>query len=570
MNRPLSYLWKVAIIAITAFAISACGGDDEDTTDEPSGTTGGGESSPVVSAGPARQAGDDTLVAAWVSDLTSMDPPVGAAEANWAFGVNVYEPLVGYAYTEAEDGSLVWDGLGVTPQLAESWEIDGATVTFKLREGVKFYPSGNEMTAEDVKYSFVRTPFVEGGSGRFNSNLAGIFDAEQQVEVVDDYTLAIHFTDAEGNPLLNPVSIPSLRFVQFHILDSEVVKSHATADDPWALAWVAENTAGTGPYFVESRLPGQETILQAIPDHWNGMPDFTRIIFRVTAGADVVSLMKGGEIDYVNFLGTRELDELAEAGFKVLNHPIPNIVRADLPLDAPGLEDPMVRQALAYAMPYDQIIQTAFSGRGERAYSVINPKSPGFDPSWETYTNDLDKAQELLDEAGVSDLSIPIFYDSSILYFEDIALLMKDTYSQIGVNLELRGMPTAEIATLRTAQTSGEGALPGIILNQGTIWLDDPDPTVQCCYQALGSTGKGNLTQYTNATVDELHFGHRFDTDETARAEAYTEIQQILADEVPTIPIIVTGRTIALHPSLTKVLFTADQHPRLWFVQKVQ
>jgi peptide/nickel transport system substrate-binding protein len=563
MTRALRFaVLGVATLATTL--LLACGGDSNKGT-SPAGSTGqsSGAATQAVAAGPARQAAADTLVVAWTGDLNSMDPPFSLVEWNRELTLNVYEMLVNYKFKERADGALVWEGLEVAPGLAESWTVDGPAVMFKLRKGAKFYPSGNDVTADDVKWSFDRTINVPGGFGKFNANLAGIFDAQKQVEVIDPKTVKITFTDSQGNPILLPASLPSMRFPQFAIIDSKAVKAKVPADDPWGTAFLKENVVGSGPYYVEKRTPGQETALKTVPNYDGKKPAFDRVILRVIKDpADILALMKRGEVDASTGLGMRELNSLQEAGFTILNAPIPNIVRVDMTMDRAPLDKKEIRQALAYAMPYDTILKNVFGGRGERATSFVNPQSPGFLDSFKTYQTDPNKAKDLLTKAGVgSGLQVDIFYDSGIPSNEDIALLIQDALRKINVTANLKAQPTTQYAADRTARAKGEPVQIGLTLAQAVIWLDDPDPNTDVW---IKSNGTSNATGYKSAQADQLHLQNRFSSDAKARKEAYEKIQQMVADDVPMIPLLVTGRNAAMNPKITGFSFTADPHNRFW------
>jgi peptide/nickel transport system substrate-binding protein len=580
MNREMQLSFhrtalQAAVLAV-ALLVVACGGESKK---EAKSTTGAGAGAGAVAAtpakqaaaGPARQAPADTLVVAWSGDLNNMDPPFTSAEWNREFALNVYEPLVHYKVKERADGALVWEGLDVSPSIAESWTIDGPSVTFKLHKGVKFYPSGNELTADDVKYTFIRTLLVPGGIGKFNENLAGIFDAEKQVEVIDPYTVKITFTDSKGTPmLLAGASLPSMRFPMFGIVDSKVVKSKATADDPWAAAWMKENTAGTGPYYVEKRTPGTETVLRVVPGYWGKKPGFDRVILRVVKdSATVISLMKRGEVDITTAIGTtRELDALQEAGFTIYNAAIPNIMRMDIALEKPPLDKKEVRQAIAYAIPYDVILKNVFGGRGTRAYSYVNPQSPGYLDAFKTYTPDLNKAKDLLQKAGVgSGFQLDLYYDVGIPWNEDVALLIQDELRKLNITVTLKGELTTQFAADGLARSMGQPTFQGLKLSTGVIWLDDPDPNTDSSVKSTGSLGiptSRNPSGYNNPMVDELHAKYRFSSDAAARKGAYEKIQQMVAEDVPLIPLVVTGRNAAIHPTITGFTFTADPHNRFW------
>ncbi|QTV80437.1 hypothetical protein KAE78_05825 [Microbacterium sp. NIBRBAC000506063] len=317
------------------------------------------------------------VVVAWTGDINSMDPPNNPIEWNRELSFATYETLVNHEFVESEAGSLVWMGLDVAPGLADSWEIDGPTVTFHLNEDAVFYPSGNPVTAEDVYWSFDRALEHPGGYGLFNFNLAGIFSAPDQIEVIDDKTVSITFQNSSGDPLLLPFSVTSLRFPHFGIIDSVAAQEHATPEDPWAVSYLDWNTLGSGAYYVAERKENEEIIFEAVPDYYRGQPAVTRVVATISANADLVALMKSGAVDIARAgLSNQQLDELEASGFTVLTEAVPNIVRLALAMDDERLADPLVRKAIAYAIPYEQINNVVYSGRGEKAESIVNPLSP--------------------------------------------------------------------------------------------------------------------------------------------------------------------------------------------------
>lgn len=556
-----SVLAPLVVVVLTAAGCTSEGGSSP--TQSP-GTTGTGPTEPTGPQAPPRQAGDDTVVIAWTGDLNSLDPPDSLVEWNREVSLALYDTLLTYKLDEQPDGSLVWDGLEVAPGLAERWEVDGASVTFFLRQDVTFNRTGNPLTAEDVKYSFVRAPEVPG-FGRFNSNLAGIFEPDRQIEVIDDYTIRFTFELSDGTPHLLTASLPSLRFPIFGIVDSKEVQSHVTADDPWGYEWLKENGAGSGPYVIDSRTPGTETILRAVPNHWSGQQGFDQVVFRVFASpADIVSLMLRGEVDLTASLPDRELQALREAGFTIMNAPIPDIWRLDLPVDVPPLDMVEVRQAIAYALPYDTIITRSFV-QAERAYSYVNPAAPEFVPAWDMYQTNMDTARELLDQAGVGDgFNIDLYYDSGVTTWEDIALFIQASLGEIGIQVSLKPLPTATFAEQSTAMAAGEDVMPGLALRRGVIWLDDAAPNTGLW---ILSNGFNNATHYGREDLDQLHLENEFNSNLEERTQAYQLIQRESAEDVPLIPLAVRGHPVAVHPDITGVAFTADPHLRVHLIR---
>ena len=396
-----------------------------------------------------------------------------------------------------------------------------------------------------------------------------------------------------------------MRFPIFGIVDSVEVMSHAQEDaacrpeidaaavegtayipregcDVWGHLWLKNNPEGSGPYVIESTTPGTELILSRVQGHWTegdqsqigrAYNGFDRVIYRVfNSSADIVALMLGGEVDVAFALGTRELNALAEAGFTVVNAEIPDVWRLDLPVTTPPFDNPLVREAIAHAVPYQTILDNVFAN-ATRAFSIVNPASPSFIPEadWPT---DLDRARDLLGQAGLADgFETDFYYDSSRQEWEDLALFLQASLGEVGIVLNLKPLPATEFATQTTARFTDDTVMAGIQGRSGIIWLDDADPNVGLWLVTRGFPGPvgvggfSNATHYSNIAVDTLHFENRYNPDLEARTEAYREVQRIVAVDIPIVPIAVRGYPGAIHPTITGVTFTADPHLRSYLLR---
>ena len=538
---------SAAMLSAAAAAAAACS------------PTGGAKRGTRLSAPAANQ----PFVYAIPTDVNSMDPANTKGNTDQEFSHSVYERLATAKWKDdTGDGTLVYDGLVLTPQLATSWDVDGATVTFHLRTDVKFYPTGNPLTAEDVRYSFERLTRIIG-TGSFQASVAGIYKPDQ-LKVVDDHTFQVTFTDPAGKPVLSPVSLANMRFQQFGIIDSVEVKKHVTAADPWATAWLQKNLASTGPYYVDSRVPNDQIVLKAVPNHWSGeQPYYQTIIVKITGSADVVSLLKSGAVHYAaDGLTGRQYKDLEAGGFKIRHADIPNRMRVSMAMDKGPTADKAVRQALMHSIPYDKIISTALAGYGSRDDAFANPHDPLRLPLWKAYDYDPAKTKKLLADAGVQNLTVKFWYSSDISYNEDIALLVKDSMAQAGVTLVPTPRPGLQLTTLARDRSMGKPSeMDGMYLTQGVFnWLDDPETLVDSSGK---SDSPSNWTRINIPEIDQLHRDFRKSTDVTARTNAYHRIQEILFDQASVNPIVVLGRTVATSPGLAGITFVWG--PYQWF-----
>ena len=302
-------------------------------------------------------------------------------------------------FIDQQDGTLMADPVEVVPELAESWTVDGPVITFKLRPGVKFYPTGNPMTAEDVRYTFERLVRIVG-NGRNQAGIAGLFKAEQ-VEVVDPMTVKITFTDGSGVPTRDPGG-------------ADLDEVPAVRGDQLGRGQEARHRRGSMGQRMDEEEPrhdrallhrepplGQQLELKAVPNHWSGkQPPFEDVVLRITGNADLVSLIKGGVVDYAaEGLTGRHTTPWRLPAFRC------SMARRRRSCGSHGdgqgaVHRSRVRQAMLYAIPHDRIIKTALAGRGKRQICMFNAEDWTCNNSYDKYKLDLDKAKELLKEAG--------------------------------------------------------------------------------------------------------------------------------------------------------------------------
>lgn len=540
LRRSRRWLAALAALAL-AVGLAAC-----------SSSSGSGSDSGTDSS----DGGSHTLVQAVATDANGLDPAKCLTSSCHELAFNTYERLVTFKYKPSSNGSQIYDALEVTPQLASSWKQDGATVTFTLRDDVKFYPSGNPLTADDVVYSFARLTSLPGTNGNFQAAVAGLYNPSQTV-AVDPHTVAITYTNRSGAPTVSPVSLPNMRFTQFAIIDSVEAKKHATDTDPWSTDWLKDNAVGSGTYYVASRTPNEQTELALVPTSWwPNKPYYDKVVYRITGGADIVSLLKSNSVNYVseNLTG-QQIDDLKSNGFSVTNEPTPTTLILQMAADSGPTANASIRQALQYAIPYDQIIKTALGGLGTRATSLYNPQDPNGTDNWKVYTYDTAKAKKLLSDAGAKDLSIDFWYSSDYSYNQNIALLIKQAFGEAGVTLNLQPRPGSQLATLASNRALGKPdglAMTGIYMSQSVIWLDDPSTRTEV---SLITTASSNWTRFSDATVDATQTQYGVAPGTQARTDAYKKVQEIMFNAGTFNQIITLGQTVITPKSMSGVTY---------------
>src|SRR3954453_3041953 len=322
---------------------------------------------------------------------------VGSNQTVNGLSWNCYDRLLSYASKNFPDGTLSYDREKLAPELAESWEVaaDGMSCTFKLRKDAKFH-DGTPVTAKDVKWSFDRAGKV-GGFPTFQMS-AGSLEKSEQFIVVDDHTFRIDYVRKDKMLLFNVAVV-----VPF-IINSELAKKNATSEDPWALAWLRNNEAGGGAYRIESWKPGSETVLARFDDWKSGpLPKLKRVIARDGPSAGTRrAMLARGDADISSGFAPRDFEQIIREGkVKVSGVPIPNALwSVALNTAKPPFDNVKLRQAVAWAMPYEQIQSSAFFGRAVPMYGGVADVSKPVWPQAFPYVTDLDKAKALMKEAG--------------------------------------------------------------------------------------------------------------------------------------------------------------------------
>src|SRR5690606_19414288 len=132
--------------------------------------------------------------------------------------------------------------------------------------------------------------------------------------------------------------------------------------DPWATEWKAKNEAASGEYYVERHRPGVETVLRAHPDYWGGKPYFERVVLKVVpSSANRALLLQRGSVHIARDLSIDEIESLRDApGVKVVSAPTRDQYHLGLNNKKGPFKDPKVRQALSYAVPYEEIVKNVF------------------------------------------------------------------------------------------------------------------------------------------------------------------------------------------------------------------
>ncbi len=418
----------------------------------------------------------------------------------------------------------------IEPALAESWEIseDGLVYTFHLRQGVKWH-DGTEFTAEDVLFTFEAVLLEENAIDWRPNLMQG--DQPMQFEAVDDYTVRVTLNEPDAT-VLTALSIP---IVPAHAFDSVNM-----LDAPYNT-----NPIATGPFkFVEWNT-GESIILEANQDYWRGAPCLDRIVIRFIEGPDnTANALLAGELDFARVDGADVTPFQDNPDFEMVTAPRDLMRYVGFNVQSPIYSDPAVRRALAVGLDRQAIIDIAAGGYGVLADSVFNSAVFMYEPGRnEPYPYDPELAQEMLAEAGWTDsdgdgildkdgqpMAMRLVYAGYWSLMQAIAPVVYDNWRALGVDVQLTPLDEAASYEEIYDNTSPQKPYDAMLGGWG---LFGPEPDHYRNYLA-SETG---FFAYNNAEVQALFEQGRRETDPERRYEIYAQIDALLWEDLPMIPI---------------------------------
>ncbi|MFT4010342.1 MAG: ABC transporter substrate-binding protein [Nocardioidaceae bacterium] len=530
------------------------------------------------SGGGSAKGDSKTLVVALEDVTTGFDPdgPNSATQSAIESIGNAFGTLLTYSLKD-EDGVLYPDYTDFQPAMATSWESseDGKTWTIKLRDDIKSC-AGNPLTAEDIVWTWGRMKSVTGTNaiGWFFGNVGGVFNADAvaegatdadktltEVTAVDEHT--VQFKLQAPNALFPRVlTIPFLA-----TFDSTELKKHVTDADPWAHDYTQKvGPAGFGPYCVSQWDSGNSLTWEANPG-WYEQPYFTKVIeTKVPSDANRVASLVNGQVQATQGLTPNQYKELGSNDkVDVLGYTgtddlyfMPNF---DI---EPWVGDKgrLLRQAVAYALPYDEIIDQIYYGSAERKNSVIASGYAGIVEET-PYDTDLEKSKELLAQAGYPDgkgleqyaKGLVLNYDSERKgTLEPIAILIQTALAKVGIPITLEPITEAEYGS-RSITTKD---VPIYMMNNARALIPDAGYAMQVFYVSAAKGGIVNANNYANDTVDSLYAESAQLPDGEERNALLKEIQDILWDDLPWIPIALPQTQFAVADGIKGVVSTPD------------
>ena len=480
---------------------------------------------------------EDTVTVAMVSEAAELDPQGNPTQPDAIINVQVYEGLV----------RMNNDTNKIEPWLAESWEqMDDETLRVKLREGV-MWQDGTELTTEDVLYTIQR-----GKLSTSKEYCWGAIDVER-CEIVDKYTIDIRTFGAY--PALLSMMVDNGWLI--------VNKNYFETND---YDWVIRNPMGTGPWTFTEWIAGDSVSFVRNENYWGQKPYFGNLVIR-TISDDTTRAMalETGEVDYVIGVQASQVDYLQSTDVCDI-HLFPGMTLEYLVVNGAHeeLADVRVRQALRYAIDLESMVNIAYGVTATPADGIVTVANQYYVecPAELQYTYDLEKAKALMKEAGWENgfSATIICKDSS----DRISMceMLKNAWAELNIDLEIQVM---DIGTYYDKVLSGDTwfALGGFVClaNDGDMYHD---------YFYSTQNVNMNYGAYKNPDYDALADSGRYELDDGKRREIYSEMQNLLREDLPWIPLAYAYESVGIRSTLTGADLDKNGQPRFQFICPVE
>jgi len=497
----LHILFRLGIASVVLLFLGACERQPE-------------ASLPGMSDGLVPEYGD-TFIEASIGDASNLLPVLSSDSASSSINSLVYNGLLRY------NGQLELEG-----ELAQRWEVseDNRVLTFHLRRDVRWH-DGSPFTSADVKFTYelyidpeIPTAYAES------------FSQVARVETPDPYTFVAHYDTPYAPALLSWATAIHPR----HLLEgTDVLRSP-----------LSRSPVGTGPYRFGEWVSGEKIVLEANPDYFEGPPYIRRVVYRIIPDVSTQFLeLQTGSLDFMG-LTPLQFDRQTNTpafrrNYNKYQYLSFGYTYLGYNLRRPLFADKRVRQALAYAIDEQELIDGVLLGYGVAATGPYKPDTWVYNPAVRQYHYDPEKARQLLAEAGWHDTGgdgvlekdgKPLSFTIVTNQGNDLRIktgeIIQRRFREIGVDVRLR---VVEWATF-LKDFINPGNFDATILG----WSGGPEPDqYNIWHSSKTAPGQLNFIGFEHPEIDELLERGRRVFGQEQRKEYYDRFQEILAEEQP-------------------------------------
>ncbi|MHB1243804.1 MAG: ABC transporter substrate-binding protein [Gaiellaceae bacterium] len=530
-------LLMLLVAAMLVVAAAGCGGDDEEGT---GGTTA------AETEGEA--AGGGTLVFAGAADPVALDGALVSDGESLRVITQIFETLVALKPGTTEP----------VPGLAESWEAndDGTVWTFKIRQGVKFH-DGTDLDAEAVCFNFDRWynfkgPLQNPGATYYWQVVFGGFSTFDKDSGAPEESLYKSCMAMDATTVMLTLTKPSATFIPalsqqaFSIASPKALQEfkadEGTVDADGVFSpsgtFGTENPIGTGPFKFQSWTRNDRLVLVRNDDYWGEKAKIDELIVRPIAdNAARLQALQTGEIQGYDLVEPQDIATIeGDETLQVIDRPAFNVAYVGFNIGRKPTDDPQVRQALAYGLDRQSVVDNFYSGRAVVATQFMPPEVVGYADDVPTYEYDPEKAKQILTDAGYT-LPVPIEFwyptDVSRPYMPD----PKRNFEAFAASLNNSGFKvTAKSAPWNpdylgrvNGGTAGNAYLIGWTGDYG-----DADNFIGTFFQSPQKAW--GTTEKPLPEIEKLLNDAEIETDESVRETLYQEANRKIMTELPGVP----------------------------------
>lgn len=521
--KSLKQLLALSAVLFLTLVLAACTSDSDV---EPEGEESA-EGTP---------AGGQDLVISEMSDIVSMDPHGNNDVPSSNVRYNLYDGL-----------TVLNEDMEVEPGLATEWEQkDDTTWSFTLRDDVTFH-DGTPFNAEAVVANLNRVRDTAMASPRMF-----LYEMITDVEAVDEFTVDIT-TEYPFAPLLAHLAHDGGGMISKDVIDQDYQQAldaagqDMTAEEYYELRdsgdaeevqdaispelgkYVTENPVGTGAFKLQSRSPGEEVVLERNDDYYGEATTLDTATFKVVPEtASRIAEIESGTSHIAGTVESSNADRIANGAETALDETESmSLSYIGFNTEKEPLNDPLVRQAISYAIDREEIISGVYDGVGIPAKGPLAPGVFGYDENVEGISYDLEKAKELLAEAGYEDgLDLSIWTNDSPERV-NTAIYLQESLKEIGINLTVEQLEWGAYL-----EETAAGNHDMFILGWSTVTGDADYGTYPLFHSSMHGD-PGNRSFLSDDKVDELLEAGRRETNEEERLNIYSELQDHLVEVAP-------------------------------------
>jgi len=483
-----------------------------------------------------------TLTIASGTDIESTNIHTVTSSPSFSVLEHIYEPL----FSMSAEGVL-------EPLLAESiTATSDTTYVIELKQGINF-TDGTPFNAEAVKANLDWVLNADNGAPfRFLLVVAG---QPAEVEVVDEYTVQIT-TAIPFAPLPAHLSHGALAMISPAVIEQ-------------GTDFMASNTAGTGPYVLTEWARSEQVVLTRNDEYWGDSPAIETVIFRVIleAGARLVEL-EAGTVDVALRVPPADIDRLEmNPDVNVVITPGLRTIYIFFNVTEPPFDDVRVRQAVNYAVDNDAIVASLFDGAALSSQAPFAP--PIFGYSAQTpYSRDVERARELLADAGIEEGTTVTLYHPTGRYSQDalVAEVVRAQLADVGLNVELQTLEWTQYVP-HVRRPKPENNIQFAMLGWGVPTMD-ADYALYALFHSTEAPPGFNGAFYNNPEVDRLLDEARSTLDTETRQGLYAEAIATIWEDAPWLFLYSEIQVTAVRSNVTGFIIHPDESAIANFADK--